>query len=75
MIKLAPINAAVPADVKSYVTKLQADIATGKAHPFAGPVVDQDGKERVAKGKNMSDAELGAMDYYVQGVASTLPKK
>jgi simple sugar transport system substrate-binding protein len=74
MIKLAPMNAAVPADVKKEVMKLEADIKAGKLHPFAGPVVDQDGKERVPKGKNMTDAEMGAMNYYVKGVASTLPK-
>jgi len=75
MIKLAPLNPAIPADLKAQVLKEEKEIATGKRHPFAGPVVSQDGKERVAKGKNMTDAELGAMDYYVQGVASTLPKK
>ena len=37
--------------------------------------IDQDGKERVAAGKVMSDDDLGKMDYYVEGVASRLPKK
>ena len=74
MIKLAPMSKSVPADLQKTVNKLEADIKAGKLHPFAGPVVDQDGKERVAKGKNMTDDELGAMNYYVQGVASSLPK-
>lgn len=75
MIKLAPLNKAVPEDVKKLVLAKEKEIASGKLHPFAGPVVSQDGKERVPKGKNMTDGELGAMDYYVKGVASTLPKK
>jgi simple sugar transport system substrate-binding protein len=75
MIKLAPLNPAIPADVKKLVETQQKEIAAGKRHPFAGPVTGQDGKVRVPKGRNMTDAELGAMDYYVQGVASTLPKK
>ena len=74
MIKLAPLNPAIPADLKKIVLKMEADITAGKLHPFAGPVVDQEGKERVPKGKNMTDAEMGAMNYYVKGVASTLPK-
>ncbi len=74
MIKLAPLNAAVPEAVKKDVTKLEKEIKEGKRHPFAGPVVAQDGKELVPKGRNMTDAELGAMNYYVKGVASTLPK-
>lgn len=75
MIKLVAPNAAVPAELKTLVSKLQGDIVTGKLHPFAGPVLDQEGKERVPKGKAMTDAEMGAMNYYVQGVASALPKK
>ena len=29
----------------------------------------------MAGGKTMTDDELGKMDYYVEGVASKLPKK
>jgi len=36
--------------------------------------LDQDGKERLGAGKTMSDQDLGAMNYYVQGVSSRLPK-
>jgi len=75
MIKLAPLNPAIPADVKALVAKLEGEIIAGKMHPFAGPVVDQDGKTRVAAGKDMTDEELGKMDYFVEGVASKLPKK
>ena len=74
MIKLAPLNPAIPPDVKALVAKLEAEIEAGKLHPFAGPVVDQDGKTRVPAGRNMTDDELGKMDYYVEGVASRLPK-
>jgi simple sugar transport system substrate-binding protein len=75
MIKLAPLNPAIPADVKTLVAKLEGEITAGTLHPFAGPVVDQDGKTRIPAGKTMSDEELGKMDYYVEGVASKLPKK
>ena len=75
MIKLAPLNPAVPADVKAMVVKLEGELKAGTFHPFAGPVKDQDGKERVPAGKVMSDDELGKMDYYVEGVAGKLPKK
>jgi len=75
MIKLAPLNAAVPADVKTMVASLEADIKSGKLHPFAGPVKSQDGKERVGAGKSLTDDEMGKMDYYVEGVAGKLPSK
>ncbi len=74
MIKLAPLNPAVPADVRESIAKLEGQLKAGTFHPFTGPIKDQDGKERLAAGKTMSDDELGKMDYYVEGVASTLPK-
>ena len=75
MIKIAAYNAAVPADVKAQAQQVEADIKSGKLHPFAGPVKDQDGKERLAAGKNMADEDMGKMDFYVEGVAGKLPSK
>ena len=75
MIKVVAYNAAVPADVKAAAQQVEADIKSGKLHPFAGPVKDQDGKERLAAGKNMADEDMGKMDFYVEGVAGKLPSK
>ena len=75
MIKLAPMNKAVPADVQKMVAKLQADITSGKFSPFQGPVVAQDGTTKVAKGQTMSDKDIDAINYYVQGVDSPQPKQ
>lgn len=75
MVKLAPINPVVPAEVRDLVAKAQGDIVAGKLHPFAGPVKDQGGKERVPAGKVMPDDQLAVMDYYVEGVVGQLPKK
>lgn len=74
MINLAPLNAAVPKEVADKVEKAKAAIADGSLHPFAGPVVDQDGKETVVAGSNITDEVLLKMDYYVKGVDGKLPK-
>jgi simple sugar transport system substrate-binding protein len=74
MVKLAPINPAVPAEVKDQVAKVEKDIVAGKFHPFAGPVKDNEGKERVAAGKVMADDAMQKMDFYVEGVQGKLPK-
>jgi simple sugar transport system substrate-binding protein len=74
MIRMAPFNAAVPKDVQDLVEKTSADIASGKFHPFMGPVRDNAGKERLAAGQVMSDEALSKMDYYVEGVQGSLPK-
>lgn len=74
MIKLAPFGPAVPADVRAKVSALEADIGSGKLHPFAGPVKDQSGKVVVPAGTTMSDGDLAGFDWYVEGVVGKLPK-
>ncbi|HWQ10108.1 MAG TPA: BMP family ABC transporter substrate-binding protein [Holophaga sp.] len=74
-IKMAPMSADVPKAVQEQVKKLEAEIKAGKFHPFAGPVVDQDGKVRVPAGQVMADEDLQKMDFFVQGVASKMPTK
>ncbi len=73
MIRMAPMNPAVPKETQDLVGKTAADIAAGKFHPFTGPVRDNDGKERLAPGAVMSDDVLSKMDYYVEGVQGKLP--
>ncbi|HUH94894.1 MAG TPA: BMP family ABC transporter substrate-binding protein [Casimicrobiaceae bacterium] len=73
MIKMGPFNKVVPKDVQDLVAKVGGEIASGKFHPFTGPIKDNDGKERLAAGKVMSDDVLSKMDYYVEGVQGKLP--
>jgi basic membrane protein A and related proteins len=73
MIKLAPFNKVVPADVQAMVKKAEGEIAAGKLHPFTGPMKDNSGKERLAAGKTITDGDLSKMDYYVEGVVGKLP--
>ena len=74
MIRMAPLNPAIPADVKARVAGLERDISSGKTLVFTGPIVDQDGKERVAAGQVMPAADLDKMNYLVKGVDGMLPK-
>lgn len=74
MIKMGAFNPVVPRDVQDLVSKTAADIGAGKFHPFTGPVKDNDGKERLAAGKVITDDVLSKMDYYVEGVQGKLPK-
>ena len=73
MIMMGPFNPIVPRSNQDKVNQTAADIGAGKFHPFTGPVVDNQGKERLAAGKVMSDEVLSRMDYYVEGVQGTLP--
>jgi basic membrane protein A and related proteins len=74
-IKMAPMSDQVPKAVQKQVKKLEAGIKAGTFHPFAGPVVDQNGTVRVPAGQTMADADMQKMDFFVQGVASKMPGK
>ncbi len=74
MIKLAPLNDAVPAEVAALVAEKEAAIRSGDLHPFSGPISNQDGEELVPDGATMSDEELQKMEWYVEGVQGKLPK-
>ena len=71
---LTPLNASVPPDVaKLFEVKQQAIIA-GTLLPFAGPIKDNSGTLRVDARSSMTDDELTAINWYVEGVDGTVPK-
>jgi simple sugar transport system substrate-binding protein len=73
MIRMGPFNPVVPKDVQDLVNRTATDIASGKFHPFTGPLSDNEGRQRLAAGKVISDEALLKMDYYVEGVQGKLP--
>jgi basic membrane protein A and related proteins len=73
MIKLAPLNDAIPAELQARIHDMEKQMAARELHPFAGPVVDQAGKVIVPAGKKMTDEELNKMNYYLEGVTSKIP--
>ena len=70
ILEMTPFNDRIPANVQEAARATQAAIIDGTGHPFAGPIVDQEGKERLAAGGAMADGDLLGMDWYVQGVQS-----
>lgn len=74
MVDLAPYNKALPADVIALAERHKKAIISGAEHSFDGPIRDQSGMVRVAAGARMSDAELLAFDWFVEGVQGKLPK-
>jgi simple sugar transport system substrate-binding protein len=73
MIVMGPFGKAVTAETQELMRKAQADMVSGKLHPFMGPVKDNEGHVRVPAGKTMTDDALSKMDYYVDGVQGKLP--
>ena len=64
----------MPDDVKAAAEKMEADIASGAYHPFAGPIKDRDGNERIPAGAVADDAAILSMDWFVEGVQGDRPK-
>lgn len=74
IVDLSPLGAMVPENVKNIVEKEKKDIIAGKYKIFAGTIKDQQGKEKVAKGKELTDAELLEMNWFVEGVEGKVSK-
>lgn len=73
MMTIAPYNDTVPQDVRDVVDAKMEEIRSGAFHPFQGPLVAQDGSEKVADGELPDDGLLLSMDFYVEGIEGSLP--
>ncbi|MBW2095401.1 MAG: BMP family ABC transporter substrate-binding protein [Deltaproteobacteria bacterium] len=71
IVGLSPFGAMVPQKVRTMVLDQKKAIASGKAKVFVGPIKDQKGKMRIARGGAASDKELLGMTWFVKGVIGT----
>ncbi|MCU1488192.1 MAG: basic rane lipoprotein [Actinomycetia bacterium] len=70
----SPYGKAVSQDTKAWIAKVKDNISKNGS-PFAGPVLSQDGKVLIPKGKVPSYAEIEAtMTGFVKGVVGEIPK-
>ncbi len=74
VIRMVPYAEEVPREVQRQLADVERAMVAGRLHPFAGRLLDQDGQVRQAQG-TPSDEALAKMDYFVQGVVGTLPKR
>jgi basic membrane protein A len=74
MIRIDSFGPKVPKKVANEVLARQNDIATGRLKPFAGPITDNEGQQVLAAGQTLSDAQILAMNFLVQGVQGKLGK-
>ena len=70
MIRVGDFGSKVPKAVQQEVLARQKDIASGKLHPFSArqDVLDNEGKQVIAKGQTLSDAQILGMNWLVAGV-------
>lgn len=74
-VELCSFGKSVPADLQKQATATAEQIKSGKKIIFKGPLKDRDGKIRLAAGQ-VADAKcLSEMNWFVEGVEGTLPKR
>ena len=69
-VVMSPYGAAVPADVAALADEVTAGYMAGTYDIFTGPIMDQDGVEKVKAGEVMTLEQLATMDWFVKGVES-----
>ena len=74
MIRVGDFGPKVPKKVQDEVLARQKDIGAGKLYPFTGPIVDNEGREVLAKGAKLSDEQILNMNYLVAGVVGRINK-
>lgn len=72
-IDMVSIADDVPAETKAKIDTIKAGLKDGSFHPWTGPIVDQAGKEVLAKDQKADDAFLGGIKFYVKGVEGKVP--
>ena len=72
-IDMVALAADVPADTKARIDEIRAGLKAGTFHPWTGPIVDQSGKELIAKGVVADDKFLSGVKFYVKGVEGKVP--
>lgn len=63
----------VPADIKAKVEEIKAGLKAGTFSIWKGPLVDNTGKEQLAKDAVADDKFLGGINFYVKGVEGKVP--
>jgi simple sugar transport system substrate-binding protein len=74
MIRVGDFGPKVPQAVRNEVLARQQDIARGRLQIWRGPVLDNEGQERVARGGVLNDEQIANMNFLVSGVQGRLPK-
>ena len=73
-VSVESLNENLTGEQRATLDETIASIADGSFHPFTGPIVDQDGTERLAAGEVIEDGAIFSMDWLVEGVETKLPQ-
>ncbi|MDF2371541.1 MAG: BMP family ABC transporter substrate-binding protein [Rhizobiaceae bacterium] len=72
-VKMAAWSKDLSDEQMAELKKTEESFAAGQSHAFDGPIIDQDGTERVAAGATLPDGEIFGMNWLVKGVDGSVP--
>lgn len=67
-VSLAPYGPQVSQETQDLIAQRTDELVSGDFYEFDGPLVDQDGEERVAEGESMDLGAILSMDWFIEGV-------
>jgi len=68
-VQLSAVSPRLPHALRAELQQHQRAIVDGRRHPFVAPLVDNQGRTRLARG-SLEDASLQKMDWFVEGVVT-----
>ena len=74
MVRVGDFGPRVPKKVQVEVLGLQKAMGAGRLHPFAGPIVDNEGRPVLPKGQRLTDEQILNMNWLVQGVVGKVSR-
>ena len=73
LVRLSALSAEVPAQTQALIESRRQAIVDGRFKPFTAPLIDNEGKSRLASG-TLNDAQIAAMNWFVRGVVGAVPR-
>jgi len=73
LVQLSAVSHDVPAATQALVEARRKAIVEGRFAPFAAPLVDNEGRVRLATGA-LDDSSIATMNWFVRGVQGAVPK-
>lgn len=67
-------SSAISAETMAKIEAADAAIRAGEFHPLTGPIVDQEGTERLAESEIIEDQAMASIDWLVAGVETRIPQ-
>jgi len=73
VLQIVSVNPNLPENVKAAIQTTQDKITSGEIVPFTGPMKDNMGNEVIPAGHSLTDKELAAVNWYVEGIDAKIP--